>query len=314
MTTPLRFGTRGSPLALWQANYVAALLHSIASPSRPIDLVKIETGGDQARERPLSEIAGEGVFTKEIQRALLDGAIDIAVHSLKDLPTIPIEGLVLAAVPERGPARDVFVSRRYSKVSQLPARARVATSSLRRRAQLLHFRPGLTMAPIRGNVETRLRKLAEEKLDGLILAQAGLERLGLTDAVSEVLDQDWMLPAVGQGALGIECRSGDASTRLLVEQLSHAPTFQAVLAERSLLRSLGGGCQVPLGALAECQEGALILRAAVLDPNGIKRIAGSVCGRAEWAEELGRQLAQDLCTQGALELMYTNPPRDSKSH
>src|SRR5437867_3028253 len=195
-------GTRGSRLARWQAEHVAALLE----PRTAVSIVEIQTTGDQVRDLPLSQIGGEGVFTKELQRALLDRRISLAVHSLKDLPTVPVEGLVLAAVPARGPTGDVFVSRRHPGLHSLPSGAVVATSSLRRRAQILHRRPDLQLVPIRGNVETRLRKLTDEGLDALVLAQAGLERLKLNQEIVELLDPAWMLPAVGQGALGLECR------------------------------------------------------------------------------------------------------------
>src|SRR5436309_4609651 len=201
----LRIGTRGSRLALWQANYVAERLRA----HTPVELVEIQTAGDQVRDVPLAQIGGEGVFTKELQRALLDGSVDVAVHSLKDLPTQPVEGLVLAAVPPRGPTGDVLVAVHVSRFDDLPSGARVATGSLRRRAQLLHRRPDLRLADIRGNVETRLRKLAEQDLDAIILAQAGLERLKLAASITEILDPHWMLPAVGQGALGLECRTDD---------------------------------------------------------------------------------------------------------
>jgi hydroxymethylbilane synthase len=302
MTIPIRIGTRGSRLALWQANFVAHQLRNLPD-ARPVIVFEIETGGDLARERPLAEIAGEGVFTKEIQRALLDGVVDVAVHSLKDLPTLPVDGLVLAAVPARGPAGDVFVSRRYRKIDELPAGATVATSSVRRRAQLLHHRRDLRLVPIRGNVETRLLKLEKESLDGLILAEAGLERLELRQRITERLDPEWMLPAVGQGALGLECRVDDVATRLILEQLDHAPSRQAVTAERALLRGLGGGCQAPLGAIAQVADNTLVLRAAVLDPDGTKRVAGELSGSAERAEEVGCQLAIQLREKGAGELL-----------
>jgi hydroxymethylbilane synthase len=273
--------------------------------SRPVELVEIQTAGDQARDVPLPQIGGEGVFTKEIQRALLDQRVDVAVHSLKDLPTMPVAGVVLAALPPRGPVGDAFVSHCYSNFAALPADAVVATSSLRRRAQLLHRRPELRLLPIRGNVETRLRKLTEERLDALVLAQAGLERLGLGREIREILDSAWMLPAVGQGALGIECRDDDAAIVDLLRHLDDRCTRQAVLAEREFLRFLGGGCQVPIGALGCCIGQTLTLRGVVLDPDGRQRVEGQVTGNAEEAESLGRRLGQRLLEQGANELLHS---------
>lgn len=298
MTQPLRIGTRGSPLALWQAHHVADRLRPLAAP-RPVVLVEIQTAGDQVRDVPLARIGGEGVFTKEIQRALLAGAVEVAVHSLKDLPTAPVEGLVLAAVPPRGPTGDVLVSRRHARFADLPSGAVVATSSLRRRAQLLHRRPDLHIVDIRGNVETRLRKLDEQGLDATILAQAGLERLGRQGDITEILDPEWMLPAVGQGALGLECRADDAMTRALLGRLDDPPTRQAVQAERAFLHALGGGCQVPLGALGRVTGATLQLRGAVLDPAGRHRLADEVRGPAHEAEEAGARLAQQLLAAGA---------------
>jgi hydroxymethylbilane synthase len=309
MTPPLRIGTRGSPLALWQANHVAALLRPLAAP-RDVELVEIQTAGDRIQNVALSRIGGDGVFTKEIQRALLADAVDVAVHSLKDLPTLPVEGLTLAAVPPRGPAGDVFVSRRHQSFDRLPPGATVATSSLRRRAQILHRRPDLRLVDIRGNVETRLRKLEEQGLDAIILAQAGLERLGLGGAITEVLDPSWMLPAVGQGALGLECRAADQATLELLQPLNHLPTRQAVLAERALLRGLGGGCLVPIGAIGMVSEDVLTLSGAVVQPDGARRIEGRVTGPAADAEALGRQLADQLLAQGARGLLGDpTPPR-----
>ncbi len=296
--TPLRIGTRGSPLALWQANHVADLLRPLAAP-RPVELVRIQTTGDRVQDRPLAQIGGDGLFTKEIQRALLDGTADVAVHSLKDLPTLPVDGLVLAAVPPRGPTGDAFVSRRHRSFDELPQGAVVGTSSLRRRAQVLHRRPDLRLVEMRGNVEMRLRKLAEQGLDALVLARAGLERLGLGDAITEILDPAWMLPAVGQGALGLECRADDGTTRQLLAALDDAPSRQAVLAERALLRALGGGCLVPIGAAAAVASDAVTLRGAVLSPDGRRRVAGDTAGPAAEAEVLGRRLAQQLLDQGA---------------
>jgi hydroxymethylbilane synthase len=302
MTAPLRIGTRGSRLALWQADFVASLLRRLPS-APPVEMVIIQTAGDQVRDMPLSQIGGDGVFTKEIQRALLDRAVDVAVHSLKDLPTTYVEGLCLAAVPQRGPTGDAFVSRRHRTFAVLPSGAVVATSSLRRRAQVLYRRPDLSLVNIRGNVETRLRKLVEQDLDALILAQAGLERLGLGEHICEILDPGWMLPAVGQGALGLECRADDSATLTLLEPLNHPATRQAVLAERSLLKALGGGCQVPIGAAAAVHGDTLTLRGVVIRPDGTHRIEGQLAGPNTDAEEIGRGLAGELLNCGAAELL-----------
>src|SRR4051812_15000219 len=267
MTDPLRIGTRGSPLALWQADHVADRLRPLVAP-RAVELIHVQTEGDRDQSASLAHIGGRGVFTKEIERALLDGRVDVAVHSLKDLPTQPVDGLALAAVPPRGPSGDVLVATGVKRFDDLPPNARVATGSLRRRAQLLHRRPDLRLADIRGNVETRLRKLRDEGYDALVLAEAGLERLGLAGVVTEVLDPAWMLPAVGQGALGLECRSDDAETLRLLAALDDPATRAAVEAERALLFHLGGGCQVPLGALGKVLGETLALRAAVLAADG----------------------------------------------
>jgi hydroxymethylbilane synthase len=300
--TPVRIGTRGSPLALWQANHVAARLRPLAQP-RPVELVEIETAGDRVSDLALTQIGGDGVFTKEIQKALLAGAVDVAVHSLKDLPTLPVAGLTLAAVPPRGPVGDVFISVRHPNVDSLPPGAVVGTSSLRRRSQALHRRPDLSLVNLRGNVETRLRKLREQGLDAIILAEAGLLRLGLGGHITEVLDRGWMLPAVGQGALGLECRAGDGPALALLAALDDAGTHRAVLAERALLRGLGGGCLAPLGALAAVQGDALTLRAAVLTPGGSRRVADEASGPAAEAEAVGLRLAEALLARGARALL-----------
>src|SRR5262245_60009032 len=273
----LRIGTRGSALAMWQARHVADLLRPLLG-SRPVEFVEITTAGDQVRDVSLAQIGGQGAFNKEIQRSLLDDTADVAVHSLKDLPTVAVAGLVLAAVPPRGPTGDAFVSRRHSSFDAMPARATVATSSPRRRAQVLHRRPDLHVVEIRGNVDTRLRKVEEEHLDAVVLAQAGLERLGLAAAVTEILDPRWMLPAVGQGALGLECREDDAVTRQRLQALNHPPTARAVAAERALLRALGGGCQVPIGAAARVEGDTLTLRGVVLAADGAGRVEGEMTG------------------------------------
>ena len=298
---PLRIGTRGSALALWQANHVRDLLRAVTP--RPIELVEIETVGDQVQNVSLVQLGGEGAFTKAIQQALLDNRVDVAVHSLKDLPTFKVEGLTLAAVPQRGPTGDAFVSKKHRAFAQLPQGALVATSSLRRKAQLLHRRPDLRLTDIRGNVETRLRKLAEQDLDAIILAHAGLVRLGLTEHITEVLDQAWMYPAVGQGALGLECRTDDAGTRALLDRLNDTATRWAVLAERAMLRGLGGGCQVPIGAVTTITNKVLTLRGVVLPPDGHQRIESMIAGPMADAETLGQALADELRKRGAAELL-----------
>jgi hydroxymethylbilane synthase len=301
--TPLRIGTRGSPLALWQANHVTELLHA-AAPGLQIELVEIRTAGDQAQGVPLVQLGGEGAFTKAIQQALLEERIDVAVHSLKDLPTFLVPGVVLAAVPRRGSTGDALISIKHRSFDMLPRNAVVATSSLRRKAQLLHRRPDLKLVDIRGNVDTRLRKLGEQDLDAIILAEAGLLRLGLADRITEVLDDTWMFPAVGQGALGIECRSDDHDTRVLLnDRISHRAAQLAVLAERAMLRGLGGGCQVPIGARTVLDGDTLTLRGVVLPPDGSLQIQGEISGPMAQAELLGEQLAAQLRAKGADELL-----------
>lgn len=298
----LRIGTRGSPLALWQAHFVRDRLRQVW-PDLNIELVEILTIGDQVRDRPLSQIGGDGLFTKAIQDALLERRADVAVHSLKDLPTTKIEGLMLAAVPPRGPVGDALVSNRHRSFADLPQGAKVASSSLRRRAQLLHRRPDLHLSDIRGNVDTRLRKLDELDLDAILLAEAGLVRLGLHQRITEVLDSSWILPAVGQGALGLECRTEDAATQKILQPLDDPTTHGTVLAERSLLRGLGGGCQVPIGAATSLAYGMLRLRGVVLPPDGSQRIYGENSGPVEQAEKLGTLLAEQLLANGAREIL-----------
>jgi hydroxymethylbilane synthase len=300
---PLRIGTRGSRLALWQANFVGDLLRPLAKP-RAVEIVEIETAGDQQRDRSLLQISGEGVFTKEIQRAVLAGKVEVAVHSLKDLPTVPVEGLTLAAVPRRGPALDVFISPRFRSFDELPSEASVATSSPRRRAQVLYRRPDLRLVNIRGNVETRIKKMIEENLDALVLAQAGLERLGLGEGLFvEPLDSSWMLPAVGQGALGVECRADDVTTRQLLGKLEDQPTRWAVDAERAFLRALGGGCQMPVGVVTQFKKEDLHLRGVVLSADGKWRLESQSTAAASEGEMLGQMVAQDLLSKGARKLL-----------
>lgn len=299
---PLRLGTRGSPLALWQANFVAEMLRPVAAP-RAIELVLIETHGDRDQASSLSMMGGFGVFTKAIQNALLDRRADVAVHSLKDLPTIPEERLELASVPPRGPAGDAFISRKHRRFDELPEGATVGTSSLRRRAQALNRRPDLKLLHLRGNVETRLRKLDEQNLDAIILAEAGLVRLGLADRITELLDQSWMLPAVGQGAIGLECRTDDAESQRIVGAVRCEETYRRVLAERAMLYALGGGCLVPIGATSKVLDGVLTVRGAVLSADGRRRIIATHSGPAEAPLAVGQELAAMLLAEGADELL-----------
>jgi hydroxymethylbilane synthase len=300
--TSLRLGTRGSQLALWQANHVAERLRSVVDP-RPVEIIVIDTHGDLVQDRPISAMGGFGVFTKSIQDALLDKRVDVAVHSLKDLPTIPVPALALTAVPPRGPAGDAFVSHKHARFADLPNGATVGTSSLRRKAQLLNRRRDLKIVDLRGNVETRLRKLKEQDLDAIVLAQAGLLRLGLGDAITEILDPSWMLPAVGQGAIGVECRADDAQTRHFVEALNDPATWAAVQAERAMLWGLGGGCLVPIGALSTIEGSWLTLRGAVLSPDGSRKVVDTHRGPIDQPLNVGSELAARLLTAGARDLL-----------
>lgn len=302
MHPPLVLGTRGSPLALWQANHVAGRLRPYAAP-RAVDLRLIETHGDRDQATALSAMGGFGVFTKAIQQAVLDRTADVAVHSLKDLPTIPTDGLALAAVPARGPSGDAFVSTKHKLFDDLPRGATVGTSSLRRRAQALNRRPDLNLVPLRGNVDTRLRKLDDEGFDAVILAEAGLVRLGLGHRITELLDPLWMLPAVGQGAIGLECREGDAETLGIVEVMNDPATWSRVTAERAMLYALGGGCLVPVGTTSAAADGVLTVRGAVLSTDGRRRITATHRGPADAPLALGQELAAMLLAEGAGELL-----------
>jgi hydroxymethylbilane synthase len=295
----LRLGTRNSPLARWQAEWVAARLTELGVV---VELVPITTQGD-VKSGPLGQIGGMGLFTKELQRALLENQIDLAVHSLKDLPTEPVAGLALAAVPERESTADVLLATKYNNLDALPKGAKVGTGSLRRKAQLLNARPDLTIEDIRGNVETRVRKLDDGEYDAIVLAEAGLNRLGLAQRISQVLPRSLMLPAVGQGALGIETRDDDVATRGLVAPLDDDATHQAVLAERTMLLSLRAGCLAPVGALGLIVGDQLQLQAAVLSPDGQRRITAGAATATNDAVYLGQMVAEELLGLGAAELI-----------
>ncbi|MBM4002190.1 MAG: hydroxymethylbilane synthase [Planctomycetes bacterium] len=294
---PIRIGSRGSALARWQSEWVAARLRE---QGRTVEIVWITTQGDTSSE-PIVASGAQGLFTKEIQRALLERRVDLAVHSLKDLPTESVDGLRLAAVPPRERGGDALVSSRSQDVEGLPSAAVVGTGSPRRRAQLLHWRPDLVMAELRGNVDTRLRKLDERAYDAIILAEAGLRRLGLGHRITCVLPFSRMLPAVGQGALGLEIRADDETTAASIAFLDDPDTRHAVTAERTLLASLRGGCLAPVGAWAQVESDRLTLRAAVLSLDGQERLeaSGSAANAPTDAFELGRSVAEELLRRGA---------------
>ncbi len=299
----IRIGTRGSPLARWQAEWVAARL---TSTDVEVALVPITTQGDWEQRGSIAQLGETGVFTKEIERALLDQRIDLAVHSLKDLPTEGVAELCLAAVPPREAAGDALVSRERQTWSRLFQGAAVGTGSLRRQAQLLHARPDLHMHDIRGNVETRLRKLEQGQYDAIVLAEAGLRRLGLQDAITQVLPKSLILPAIGQGALGLQTRRDDEAVRDVVAALDDPATHQAVTAERTLLATLRGGCLAPVGAWGRIEaDGQLHLTAAVLSRDGRRRVDATGAAEAAAAEVLGRHVAEDLLAQGAADLIAT---------
>lgn len=298
----VRIATRASGLALWQANYVADRLRGLQSGC-DVQLVRVTTQGDRDRTAPLSQLGGAGTFTREVQSAVLDGRADVAVHSLKDLPTETAEGMTLAAVPKRACCLDALVlpenADQPGEWDALPDRARIGTGSLRRRAQLLHVRSDFCMLDVRGNVETRLRKLDEGEYDALVLAVAGLNRLGLADRVSFQLEPPRVLPAVGQGALGVECRQDDESLRAMLVQIADPTALTSVTAERHLLRVLRAGCHAPLGVWTKCDGARLTLDAVVLSHDGRERVFASETGPADQPEPLGQLVAEQLQRQGA---------------
>jgi len=316
-TSPLhlRLGTRASALAQWQADWVTARL---LKQGVQVERVLVTTQGD-VQTGPLDQIGGQGLFTREIQRALLDGRIDLAVHSLKDLPTEQVKGLTLGAIPQRGPTGDILVSRVKPNAASntnvtpltmetLPQGAIVGTGSMRRSSQLLHARADLDIRDIRGNVETRLRKLDEGQYDAIILAEAGLRRLGFEKRIQTILSTSVMLPAIGQGALGLEVRANDQTTLQAIAPLNHLPTQAAVTAERTMLAMLQGGCLAPIAAWGRViHDGLLQLDGVVLSRDGSQRIAATATTTAKAsldnAAELGQQVAQQLLNQNAAQLI-----------
>ncbi len=299
----LTIGSRASDLALWQTHYIRDVLRK-NYPSLEIVIKIIQTTGDKILDSSLSLIGGKGVFTKELETALLDGEIDMAVHSLKDLPTTLPDGLTLGAIPERASVEDVFLSKDTSaRLMDLPDGATIATGSMRRTAQLLTKRPDLRIVDIRGNVPTRIRKMLESNWDGMILARAGLDRLGLTAHIAHTISLEWVLPAAGQGALAVECRSNDAKTLDLLAPLNHNETRQSVTAERSLLKALGGGCQVPIGAHGKIVADALELSGCIAAMNGESLVRAVHTGHPMQAEQIGEELARTLLDMGGKELL-----------
>jgi hydroxymethylbilane synthase len=299
--TLLRLGTRGSPLAIWQANRLREEILA-SDPDLRVTIVPIRTTGDRIIDQPLAEIGGKGLFTRELDAALLGGRIDCAVHSLKDLPFLLPEGIELAAVLRRGDPRDALVSDGFRWVD-LPPGARVGTGSLRRRAQLLNRHPSLCIEPLRGNVGTRLRKLETGNLDAIVLSAAGLDRLGYADRISEYLDPEDVLPAVGQGAVAAVCRAEDLPTRRSLAALEDAATRVAVTAERQLLEVLEGSCQVPVGGFATLDGDRLSLRGLVAMPDGTRLIRDRIEGPSSAAVELGRGLGERILKAGGREIL-----------
>ncbi|MDA8414856.1 MAG: hydroxymethylbilane synthase [Desulfobacteraceae bacterium] len=292
----LRIGTRASQLALWQANWVKSELEK-RYPGMEVSLTKIKTIGDKILDVPLAQVGGKGLFVKEIEEAMLRGEIDIAVHSMKDVPTDFPEGLGLHCITEREDPRDAVISRNV-RFTDLPQGARIGTSALRRQAQLLKVRPDLQMVIIRGNVETRIRKLEDDNLDAVILAAAGLKRLGFTEKVAEYLDVDLSIPAIGQGALGIECRLADPVITETIAFFNHPGTSYAVRAERALLKRCEGGCQVPIAAHGTISGGKLRLVGFIAAVDGSRSVRGEISGPMEECDKLGIQLADQLLADG----------------
>lgn len=290
-------GTRGSRLAVWQAEWVQARLKEL-SLGLTVTLQRIKTSGDKILDVPLAAIGGKGLFVKEIEEALLRGEIDLAVHSMKDVPTVLPDGLDILCVPAREDPRDVLVSRNSCSLDQLPKGSRVGTSSLRRQAQLLHHRPDLRIELLRGNLDTRLRRLHNGEYDAIVLAAAGLTRMGWSNKVTEYLPPEVSLPAIGQGALGLEGRRNDGFVQTLVEKLEHRPTRTAVMAERALLERLEGGCQVPIAAHATIKGDLLIMDGLIASVDGRRLIRDTIQGPASEAHSLGTRLADKLLAQG----------------
>jgi len=298
----LKIATRQSPLALWQAEHIRARLQEL-HPDLTVELVKFVTQGDKILDTPLAKIGGKGLFVKELEAALLDGRADLAVHSMKDVPMALPEGLTLAVICEREDPLDAFVSNHFEKFTDLPQGARVGTSSLRRKSQILKQRPDLQIIDLRGNVGTRLGKLDDGQYDAIILASAGLKRLGLENRICHTIEPNVSLPAVGQGALGLECRADDQVVLALIQPLLHIETDVCVRAERAFNAYLEGGCQVPIAGYATLQDGKIHIEGRVGSPDGQTLLRAEMTDEAHNAQQLGENLARNLLEQGAGDLL-----------
>jgi hydroxymethylbilane synthase len=298
----IRIGTRGSPLAVWQAEWVRSRLHALY-PQYETELVKIKTTGDKILDVPLAQVGGKGLFVKEIETALLEARVDLAVHSMKDMPAEIPQGLCIGAMPERENPLDVLISRNGHSIKDLPKGARLGSSSLRRGAQVRHVRPDVTVHPLRGNLDTRIRKLETEDLDAIIVAAAGVKRLGLKAYITEYLPEAIMLPAIGQGALAIETRDDDDSTLRLIAPLDHRETRLAVKSERAFLARLEGGCQVPIAGRAKIVGDELELTGLVAEVDGSVLLRETIRGRVDQSEKLGVELANRLLKKGGREIL-----------
>ncbi|MBW2671236.1 MAG: hydroxymethylbilane synthase [Deltaproteobacteria bacterium] len=302
MGKTLKIGTRGSKLALWQANWVKSALNS-QHPSLSVELVIIKTKGDKILDVPLAKVGGKGLFVKEIEEALLNGRIDLAVHSMKDMPSEIPKGLCIGAIPKRENPQDVLISKKGLPLLQLEPGARIGTSSLRRAAQLLHVRPDLRVFPLRGNLDTRLKKLETENLDAIVLAAAGVKRLGLENRITEFLDENIMLPAVGQGALCIEIRQNDPEVAPMVAKLDHPQTRAIIMGERAFLNRLEGGCQVPIAAHGKIDNTIFTICGLVATVDGKTILKETFSGSESSAETIGVELANHLASMGAKTIM-----------
>ena len=302
MQASIKIGTRGSRLALWQANWVQSAIQ-LLNPSLPIKIVTVKTLGDKILDTPLAMVGGKGLFVKEIEEALRDGRVDLAVHSLKDMPADIPAGLCIGPVPERESPHDVLISKSGLPLARLPNGARIGTSSLRRAAQLLHQRPDVTILPLRGNLDTRIRKLETEDIDAIVLAAAGLKRLNLENKITEYLDSSSMLPAVGQGALCLELRKDDARTAAIVAGLNHPETQAVVRGERAFLNRLEGGCQVPIAAHGVITNGRFSLQGLVANLDGSVIVRDTLSGPVAESAKIGITLAERLLSMGAKEIL-----------